>query len=313
MKIRYLNGNRFYNAFIAGGEALIKSRNYLNEINVFPVADADTGTNLATTIRSIVQDATQSTSLQETLRSIADSALMGARGNSGIIFAQYLVGISKELEEAAEISAEKFAQSAHRAIKHVYDSLVDPIEGTMLTVMREWAESLEKHSRNTPDICHLLQVAFKDAQRALQETPQKLEVLAEAGVVDAGAKGFVNFLEGVIEFIQKGSLKKRNFELFKIPENEILNEHKLHDARYRYCTEAILKDTTISLPEFKEKFGHFGDSFIVAGTSQKIHLHIHTSEPACFFSEVKNVGTISSIKVDDMHMQYQISHKRKYP
>ncbi len=316
MKIRYLDGYRFFNAFIAGGQALIKNRNYLNKINVFPVADADTGTNLATTIRSILEDAQISRSLKQTLSSVAESALTGARGNSGIIFAQYLVGISNELEaisESVEISVENFARTAHQAVKHVYDSLLNPVEGTMLTVIREWSESLEKHSKNYSDFCLLLQASFEDAQRSLRKTPQQLKILAESGVVDAGAKGFVDFLGGVIDFIQSGSLRKKQFETFQILDNEIKNEHNLHDSQFRYCTEAIISNVKISLADFKENFKHFGDSFIVAGIPKKIHLHIHTNEPARFFQKAKKVGTISSIKVDDMQMQYQISHKRKYP
>jgi DegV family protein with EDD domain len=312
-KIKYLDGKRFYNAFAAGGESLINNRAYLNKINVFPVADSDTGTNLATTIHSILNEARPSSSLQATVRSISDSALIGARGNSGIIFAQYLVGLSLELEESSKVSLQRFALSAQKAVNHVYDSLADPVEGTILTVMREWSEALKLHSQKNSDFCTVLKAAFKEAEKALLDTPNKLAILQKSGVVDAGAQGFVNFLEGIIKFISEGDLRKNRI-ISDLPEVEkIKNEHNLSDANFRYCAEAILSDSEMSLADFKDKFKNYGDSLIVAGSPKKLHVHIHTNQPDKFFYETKDFAKIDQIKIDDMHMQYQVSHKRKYP
>ncbi len=207
MKIRYLDGSRLYNAIIAGGKAVIKNQAYLNKINVFPVPDADTGTNMASTMRSIMESSKVSRSLQSTLRSIADSALMGARGNSGIIFAQFFHGLSQELKDHHTISVTDFSRSVNNAITYVYDSILEPVEGTIITVMKDWAKAVEKNSEKTRDFVHLLSNSLKTARESLQNTPKQLKVLAEAGVVDAGAHGFVNFLEGISSFIQKGKLK----------------------------------------------------------------------------------------------------------
>ena len=152
MKIKYLNGNRLYYAFLAGGNAVIKDQAYLNKINVFPVPDADTGTNLASTMRSIADGASLYPSLKETLHSIAESALTGARGNSGIIFAQFLHGISREIKEDLRISTRAFGASVKAAVQHTYKSVADPVEGTMLTVMKDWADAVYQHAHKTFDL-----------------------------------------------------------------------------------------------------------------------------------------------------------------
>jgi hypothetical protein len=312
-KIRYLDGIRFYHAFTAGGLELIQHRRYLNKINVFPVADADTGTNLAATIQAILNQSQQFRSLQATVKSIAESALIGARGNSGIIFAQYLVGLSLELENTSRISVSKFAESAFRAVEHVYNSLSNPVEGTILTVMRAWSSALQKHSSQNPDFCAVLKAAYSEAEKALRNTPEQLEILKKSGVVDAGAQGFVHFLEGILDFIQQGSLRQKREPIPQIEKDVIKNEHALTDAEYRYCTETILSNCSLDVRAFKETFSQFGDSLIVAGSQAKMHIHIHTNEPDIFFYQVKDYATIETIKADDMHSQFEISHKRKYP
>ena len=181
MKIKYLNSSRLYRALAAGGKAVIASQDYLNMINVFPVADADTGINLSMTMRAVLQGRTQSGSLSGSLRSMADSALSGARGNSGIIFAQYLHGLSREIPAKDELELTSFASAALKAVDHLYQSLMNPVEGTMLTVIRRWAESLKTASEKTGDYLQALLHAQDTARQALQETPHQLKVLKDAG------------------------------------------------------------------------------------------------------------------------------------
>jgi hypothetical protein len=311
--IQYIDGKGFFLAFIYGAENLIKNREYLNRINVFPVADADTGTNMASTLSSIIEGTEPARSLKSTLQSMADSGLSGARGNSGIIFTQYLLGISLELDDSLRVTAQSFSESAVKAIKHVYDSLVEPVEGTMLTVIKDWADALLKQSNKTNDVYELLQDAYREALSSLEKTPAKLKVLADAKVVDAGAKAFVYLLEGILEYLKKGNYQLREMKLTKLPEDELKDAHTDHTTGVRYCTEAVIGKPSLSLAEFKEKFRSYGQSFIVAGTTEKIHLHIHTDDPARFFFDVKDYGLILNIKVDDMLMQYLISHQRKFP
>ena len=208
MKISYLDGPRLYYAFMVGGNEVIKDQKYLNKINVFPVPDSDTGTNLASTMRSIAEGAVPNPSFYKTVHSMADMALSGARGNSGIIFAQFLYGISEEIKNVNRISTSSFGEIVKKAVQYAYRSVVSPVEGTMLTVMKDWAEAVYQQRTKKRDFVELLSYSLQVTKKSLIETRYKLPVLTKAGVVDAGAKGFVDFLEGITNFIKKGKLKK---------------------------------------------------------------------------------------------------------
>lgn len=312
MKIRYINGRRLYYAFLAGGNAVINDQEYLNKINVFPVPDADTGTNLAATMRSIAEAAVVSKSLKMTFRSIADAALAGARGNSGLIFAQFIHSLSNEIHHDHRITAKTFAESARRAVQSVYKAVLSPVEGTMLTVMREWAEAVHQHAIKTADFVELLSYSLLEAKRSLMNTPKMLSVLAKAGVVDAGAKGFVDFIEGVLHFTRAGRL--RNIPKSAPPTPEL--ENKVHSFKQeiteRYCAEALLQGENMDLDMIRSLVQSFGDSAIVAGSEEKVRFHVHTNSPSDLFFGLKDCGSIIQLKVDDMRKQYEVSHNRKW-
>ena len=149
--VKYIDGHRFRAAFIAGAQAIINDRAYLNKINVFPVPDADTGTNLASTVQAVAAELPTDASLGKVVTDAADAALMGSRGNSGIIFAQFLYGLSKSLKGEKLATPAKFVEAARVSVEHVYDSLLNPVEGTILTVMRSWSVALEKFSATSDD------------------------------------------------------------------------------------------------------------------------------------------------------------------
>jgi DegV family protein with EDD domain len=311
MKIKYLDGRRLYNAFLVGGNAIISDKNYLNKINVFPVPDSDTGSNLASTIRSISEKAQMNPSADATLRSIADAAINGARGNSGLIFAQFLQGVSDQFKNVKKISTNKFGESVKKATHYAYASIVSPVEGTMLTVMRDWAEAVYQQRDKKRDYAELLSYSLQVAKRSLAETPKKLAVLAKAGVVDAGARGFVDFLEGITNFIKKGRLKDLSKPeiMWEEPEPHVLTDREA--VEHRYCSEALLIGEKIDVDGMKAKIRPYGSSAIVAGTSGKARIHIHTDNPAELFSQLKDYGSIVEIKADDMRKQYETSHARK--
>lgn len=311
MKIGYLDGNRLYYAFLVGGDAVIKDQNYLNKINVFPIPDSDTGTNLASTMRSIAEGAKQDRSAGSTLRSIADAALSGARGNSGLIFAQFLYGLSEEAKNLKRIYPQHFAESVRIAVQKTYKAILSPVEGTMLTVMNDWADAVYSQRTTTKDFVELFVESLQTAQKSLAETPRKLAVLAKAGVVDAGAKGFVDFLEGITQFIKKGTLKHLS-KPEKIPEESDVHVHTDKESiSHRYCSEALLAGDSMSLNKIKEDLRSFGDSAIVAGFEKKARIHIHTDNPADLFYKLKDYGSILQIKADDMLRQYEASRERK--
>lgn len=313
MKIGYLNGRRLYYAFLAGGNAVIQDQEYLNKINVFPVPDADTGTNLAATMRSIAETAVVSRSLKGTFRSIADAALAGARGNSGLIFAQFLHSLSDEIPQETRLTTRSFAESARRAVQSLHKAIMAPTEGTMLTVMREWAESLHQHAPRTADFVELLTRSLQVAKQSLLNTPKRLSVLAKAGVVDAGAKGFVDFIEGVHHFTRAGKLRK-----IKTPAPLPAQfEAKVHSFKrpvtYRYCAEALIRGDRLNIDAIRNLVRSSGDSAIVAGSDEKVRFHVHTDSPADLFSRLDQSGEIIQVKVDDMRRQFEASHNRKSP
>lgn len=312
LQIKYIDGKRFFRGLIAGGKRVMQNQAYLNKINVFPVADADTGSNLALTMKAIMESSRSEQSLKQTLKSVADAALSGARGNSGIIFAQYLHGLSQELPEHTNLSIKHFAESAQKAVNHLYASLMNPVEGTMLTVIRDWAENLVQQSQHSTDFLHALSESLKVAHQSLKDTPNKLKVLAEAGVVDAGASGFVHFLEGIMDYIHKGSLRSKESTTLNIEGISAVETHNEAPGMYRYCTEAIFSGFSCSTNLLKGILSPLGDSLIIAGSPEKLHLHIHTNEPEKVFEELFRLGDVSSAKVDDMLRQYQINHHRKY-
>ncbi len=296
---------------LAGGDAVIQDQAYLNEINVFPVPDSDTGTNLASTLRSISAGASAHRSIKETLRSIADTALLSARGNSGIIFAQFLQGFSREVEDHETLSTRSFGEAVRKAANHAYQAMATPVEGTMLTVIRDWAEAVYQQRIRLSDFSELLSYSLPIARQSLMDTPKKLKVLAKAGVVDAGAKGFVDFLEGIVQFISQGKLA--GISRWKAPIQEL--EPPLHPQRssieQRYCSEALLIRPGIDQGRIRETVSGFGTSAIVAGSEDMARIHVHTDQPEDLFSSLREFGSMTQIKVDDMLRQYEAAHAPK--
>ncbi len=311
-----LDGKRFYYSFIAGAQRIFENHKEMNKISVFPVPDGDTGTNLASTMRSIIDTVIPTDNIQVTAIALADAALVGARGNSGIIFAQFLYGFSNEIENEKDLTIEKFAEIVKKAVRYAYEAIANPVEGTMITVMRDWADSVYSLKDKIKDFNQLIFKSTERARQALRDTPKQLEVLAKANVVDAGGKGFVLFLEGMIDFFKHGQLKKlvstRN--VMKVQELEDVF-HDEAEITFRYCTEALITfDNPVK--ENKDKLSKamegFGDSQVIAGSPKKLRLHIHTDKPAKLFYNIKDVGNITYKKVDDMVMQNQIVNHRKW-
>ena len=312
-----LDGKRFYYSFIAGAQKIFEHYQVINKINVFPVADGDTGTNLASTMRSIIDTSIPTKNIKVTADALADAALVGARGNSGIIFAQFLYGFSNEIQGEKNLSIEDFAEIIKKAVKYAYEAIANPVEGTMISVMREWAEYVYTIKDKFEDFNLLIADSYQTATESLKDTPKKLEVLAKANVVDAGAKGFVLFLEGMLDFFKHGELKQlaKTRNVSKVKEFEdVVHDHEVK-LTFRYCTEALIgfdNESPNNKSILSKVIAPYGDSLVVAGSPKKLRLHIHTDEPAKLFSEIKDLGNISFKKVDDMLMQSDIVHNRKY-
>lgn len=308
-----LDGNSLFGAFASGGRRVINYQGHLNKINVFPVPDGDTGTNLASTFFSIFTHGKPHVSASKTLRSIAEQALIGARGNSGIILAQFFNGLSEGCGNEQYLSPGLFGQAVDRAVERSYEALSHPVEGTMLTVIRDWAESVKERCHRVKDFSHLFQTSIQAALRSLKSTPEKLKVLKEARVVDAGAEGFVHFLRGTLDFIKSGK-SGRAVPAFDMPQ-EIPGEDFLPEGAlaFRYCTEALIKGAAIDHHLLSAQLEPCGDSLIVAGTSSFTRVHIHTDSPEEVMEKLRPLGKIVQQKADDMVRQQEAVYHRKYP
>ncbi|SFL85230.1 DegV family protein [Halanaerobium salsuginis] len=319
MKINYLDGKRAYSAFLAGANRVISQQQYLNEINLFPVSDGDTGSNLTYTLSTICRESTSQKSLAALFTELGKIALQGALGNSGIIFAQFINGFAKNLDKAEKIKLIKFAETVEAAVDYTYRSLANPVEGTILTVMKAWADSLKNQSRQTQDFVVALEKSLIKARYSLNQTTQQLEVLRKAAVVDAGAKAFVLFLTGIIDLIHKGTLANQNFEfagniadqLAKYSREELSSaEFANKKIEFRYCTEAYLENLQTTVVELKDKLKGLGNSLLVAQSGQRTRIHIHTNIPARIFNILAAESSFIKQKVDDMQLQQAVKYNQ---
>mgnify|MGYP006280902291 CR=1 FL=1 len=305
-KISYLDGVRLFRAVKAGCLKIISEQDELNRINVFPIADADTGYNLAYTCKSIIDKSNLYEKMNKTLSSIAEAAFAGARGNSGIIFAQFFQGINLEIIKN-RLTTDEFITILKKAIQHVYESMANPVEGTILTVMREWCEQFEKEVKHSKDFYTSFLNTFEKAKESLLSTKKYLEILAKNDVVDAGALGFVYFLEGIKNFILKGEIQKNNLNIsLNLKKQKRL--HSVEDIKFRYCTEADLYNTDFNQKQLLDKLADYGDSIIAGQVRDYFHFHIHTNHPEKIFQDFAPNNTFSAVKVDDMVVEQKINN-----
>lgn len=312
MDISKLDSEKLYYSFVAGAQEVIKNKNSLNEINVFPVADGDTGSNLSSTMHAIILEAKISGSVKDTMNSIADAALTGARGNSGIIIAQYINGIFLSLMDEETITIPSFAETVKNAVPYAYQAISDPVEGTIITVIREWADAVYSHKDLSATFSELFSKSLITANKSLEATTSRLKVLQDSKVVDSGAKGFVYFLQGFETFLRTG---KVDLEVSDEPENLSFNEELIHsqgEIRHRYCTEALLSADSIDLEALRAELALYGDSLIVAGNNHKARIHIHANAPEQVFQVLRKKGIILQQKADDMVRQNESAFDRKY-
>ena len=315
-KIIYLNGIRFRRALIAGANFVIARRRYLDKINVFPVADSDTGTNISITLNSGLKAVAlqQEQSLEKILDAFADGTLEAARGNSGTIFAQWFQGFVNAVGTKERLNSKEFISAFNIAAEHAQHAVVEPVDGTILTVLNDIAQFLNKLKTIPTDFIILFRKIIHKANESLQETPKKLKLLKKYGVVDAGAQALVDFLQGVADFIDQGNIKKQNEEIAGILANEI-NMDALHfgtdsidNYNYRYCTECVIVGEAINVDKLKAAVLSLGDSLVIAGSKRKTKIHMHVNQPAELFHICRQYGKIHNEKAEDMFHQIKDAH-----
>ncbi len=304
MNLQKLNGIHLYHAFISGAKRLINEKFFLNKINVFPVPDGDTGSNMASLMQRIVNEAQSYEHIGRTMESISSAAIAGSRGNSGIIFSEYLNGVYEGVKDLEVADVHQFHSAVLNGIKKAYNAIFNPVEGTILTVFRK-AFHIDRTVQDFHDYFALAKV---QADKALGETPEELEVLKLNHVVDAGASGLTLFLEGINYYFENG-VEQASKEETSISDNVVEHEYELETITERYCTEALMKDVSVGPGELKALMKDEGSSLVVSGRKDKMRIHIHTNHPDTLMFKLRQYGEIVEQKVDDMIRQQQATTK----
>ena len=320
MSIHYINGHRLRKAMIAGCMQLIKNKDHLNRINVFPVADGDTGSNMAATMRAILQRSYNSyePNISKFTNSIAESALLGARGNSGAILAQFFTGLAEGLKGKYRANVSEFGVAVEKASSMAMEALSNPREGTILSVMKSWSHYVRVESEREKDFGILLKNSLKEVKIALDNTPNQLEVLKKANVVDSGAQGFVNLVEGIVQFLNVGTVREEaiaelEHESVIEEESEPHIEYDPESIQFQFCTEFLLQGEGIEKIKLRSELLGMGDSMIVAGSSTKVKVHIHSNEPEKVFEIASKYGTLVQRKAEDMKAQHHEAWGKDHP
>jgi len=304
--IAYLDGNRLSRAVIAGAHFVAERAEALNRINVFPVPDGDTGTNVASTLQKIASGISRvrQRHLAEMAKSLADQAVGGARGNSGAILAQFFCGFSEGLPDSPRATTSAFGAAVVKAAESAYAAIARPVEGTILTVIRDWARHVADRAEQVRDFGVLLPDSLKAARASLENTPKQMKALAKAGVVDAGAQGFVYLLEGIVKYFRESA---RTAPTPVAPEEiqAAVFDKSPEAILFRYCTEVLLEGDAIDRGELRREAALLGDSIVMAGGASKIRLHIHTNEPEKLFAVAARYADVAQTKVEDMRAQHE--------
>lgn len=309
----HLTGDGFANALISGIHRVIDEQDFLNRINVFPVADGDTGTNLSLSLGAALPllESEEEKHLGTLLAAVADAMLDGSRGNSGAIMAQFFQGMSDSAGELNRFTTYTFFKAVELGSEYARDALQKPMEGTILSTISAFANSARQQSIELAedDFPALMSATLEPLNVALLDTPNQLDVLKKAGVVDAGAKGFVTLIQGMAEFIVDGKVAAKPDLSMLFDENlSFSTSAEGAESAYRFCTECSVTATDIDRRKLREGLAELGDSLVLAGTQRKAKIHIHVDEPESVFALAGEFGTVSMKKADDMHRQVVSSH-----
>ncbi|MFQ6015544.1 MAG: DAK2 domain-containing protein [Anaerolineae bacterium] len=286
----------------AGLAWLEKHSGAINALNVFPVPDGDTGTNMVLTMQAAYKEIAQSPehSVSAIAQAVAQGALMGARGNSGVILSQLFRGMARSLDGKRRFDANDFAVATQEAAHTAYQGVIKPVEGTILTVAREIAEASVNAAAESDDLYEMLVAIVERARQAVAETPSLLPVLEEAGVVDAGGQGLFIILQGALRLLQ-GESVDTDAELEEVADLSVMGK----EGGYGYDIQFVLRGKDLNLEEIRERIASMGESALVVGDSDLIKVHVHAPRPGAILDYGASLGSMSKIVVENMQEQYQ--------
>ncbi|OQO69955.1 hypothetical protein BH747_08575 [Enterococcus villorum] len=322
MSVTEISASQFQEMVQAGANRLQVNAEYVNSLNVFPVPDGDTGTNMNLSMTSGAKAVADSTSekVGELAAMLSKGLLMGARGNSGVILSQLFRGFSKQIPEVTVLNATELAAAFTHGVETAYKAVMKPVEGTILTVAREAAKAGEKKAKTTDDVIEVMTAVVKGGRRALAKTPDLLPVLKEVGVVDSGGQGLLFVYEGFLSALN-GEFQLEEYEPSPAEMDEMVNaEHHrsvqgqlaTEDIHFGYCTEIMVKigegptvDSSFDYEEFRNYLDGLGDSLLVVNDDEIIKVHVHTEHPGEVLNYGQKFGSLVKIKVDNMRLQHE--------
>jgi DAK2 domain fusion protein YloV len=303
LSLEFVEGIDLVRSIKAGCIKLEHNKDRVDQLNVFPVPDGDTGTNMYLTLMSAVKEGEKNKdqALGKVAKAISKGALMGARGNSGVILSQIFRGIARELEGKEKAGSMDLARAFKNGSDTAYEAVMKPVEGTILTVIREVARACEKEASHNKDIIAMLLSGINAGARTLKKTPDMLPVLKEAGVVDSGGQGLVYFLEGFMEgFALENEIPLDTYRQDMAPETVEAMAVRLEALEYQYCTELLIKGNDLNPEEIKEHLNPLGDSMLVVGGDDLVKVHIHVNHPGKVLESCLQWGQLSDIKINNM-------------
>lgn len=313
--ISKINGKLFADMIIQGAQNLSNNADLVDSLNVYPVPDGDTGTNMNLTMTSGREEVENNLSknIGELGKTFSKGLLMGARGNSGVILSQLFRGFCKNIESESEINSKLLAESFQAGVETAYKAVMKPVEGTILTVAKDAAQAAVEKANNTEDCIELMEYIIVKANESLENTPNLLAVLKEVGVVDSGGKGLLCVYEGFLKAL-KG--EKVEAKVAKIDKDEFVHdEHDFHgvinteDIIYGYCTEMMVRfgknKKAFDEQEFRQDMSQFGDSLLVINDEEIVKVHVHTEHPGKVFNYGQQYGELIKLKVENMREQHR--------
>ncbi|HDW2807411.1 TPA: fatty acid kinase catalytic subunit FakA [Staphylococcus aureus] len=313
--ISKINGKLFADMIIQGAQNLSNNADLVDSLNVYPVPDGDTGTNMNLTMTSGREEVENNLSknIGELGKTFSKGLLMGARGNSGVILSQLFRGFCKNIESESEINSKLLAESFQAGVETAYKAVMKPVEGTILTVAKDAAQAAIEKANNTENCIELMEYIIVKANESLENTPNLLAVLKEVGVVDSGGKGLLCVYEGFLKAL-KG--EKVEAKVAKIDKDEFVHdEHDFHgvinteDIIYGYCTEMMVRfgknKKAFDEQEFRQDMSQFGDSLLVINDEEIVKVHVHTEYPGKVFNYGQQYGELIKLKVENMREQHR--------
>ena len=311
MAVKTINTEMLQKMFLAGAANLEAKKEYINELNVFPVPDGDTGTNMTLTIMSAAKEvsALENPDMVSISKAISSGSLRGARGNSGVILSQLLRGFTKEIREYQEIDAAVLARACDRATTTAYKAVMKPKEGTILTVAKGAAQKAQEMAETTEDLELFLSEVIKYAEEVLAQTPEMLPVLKEAGVVDSGGQGLIEVLHGAFDAFQGKEVDYTAIEASAGTKMVRPSQQAEADIKFGYCTEFIIMTenqfTEKDEADFKAYLESIGDSIVCVADEDVVKVHVHTNDPGLAIQKALTYGQLSRMKIDNMREEHQ--------